>query len=186
MRYLSAVKCNPNRAVVRVLATTPGCGFDCASPAEMDQVLECGADPARIIYANPCKDLAALEHALSGEHRMPPLLLCPPRLRWCKNTKQQQPAHHHRDLTVTISSFFSHFSLQYFCYLPDTSLFCFAVCALNTTSVAPRVLICFVLILFCFGRGRAAGIVTMTFDSKDELHKIRRLLDAREKASWYT
>ncbi|CAN0192649.1 unnamed protein product [Ectocarpus sp. 12 AP-2014] len=86
-----AVKCNPNSEVVRVLAATPGCGFDCASPAEMDQVLECGVDPSRIIYANPCKDLAALEHALS------------------------------------------------------------------------------------------AGVATMTFDSKDELYKIRRLLDSRAK-----
>ncbi|CAM9285136.1 unnamed protein product [Ectocarpus fasciculatus] len=88
-----AVKCNPNSEVVRVLAATPGCGFDCASPAEMDQVLECGVDPSRIIYANPCKDLAALEHALS------------------------------------------------------------------------------------------AGVATMTFDSKDELYKIRRLLDSRTKVS---
>ncbi|CAN0167719.1 unnamed protein product [Ectocarpus sp. 8 AP-2014] len=59
----------------------------------MDQVLECGVDPSRIIYANPCKDLAALEHALS------------------------------------------------------------------------------------------AGVATMTFDSKDELYKIRRLLDTRAKVS---
>lgn len=62
-----AVKCNPNLAVVRVLAMNSGCGFDCASPAEMDQVLGCGVDPSRVIYANPCKDVAALEHALSGE-----------------------------------------------------------------------------------------------------------------------
>eukprot|EP00903_Cladosiphon_okamuranus_P015933 g14717.t2 len=87
-----AVKCNPNCEVVGVLAKTPGCGFDCASPAEIDQVLECGVDPSRIIYANPCKDVTALEHALD------------------------------------------------------------------------------------------AGISTMTFDSIDELHKIRRLLDARAKA----
>ncbi|CAM9683865.1 unnamed protein product, partial [Laminaria digitata] len=88
----AAVKCNPDRAVVRALAMNPGCGFDVASSAEMNQVLHCGVDPSRIIYANPCKDLAALDHALS------------------------------------------------------------------------------------------AGIVTMTFDSKDELHKIRRQLDARTKA----
>ncbi|CAM9378845.1 unnamed protein product [Pylaiella littoralis] len=61
-----AVKCNPNYEVVRVLAMTPGCGFDCASPAEIDQVLACGVDPSRIIYANPCKDVAALEHALDA------------------------------------------------------------------------------------------------------------------------
>lgn len=64
---VKAVKCNPNREVVRVLATTSGCGFDCASPAEIGQVLQCGVDPSRIIYANPCKDVAALEYALDGE-----------------------------------------------------------------------------------------------------------------------
>lgn len=63
------MKCNPDRAVVRALAMTSGCGFDCASPAEIDQVLECGVDPSRIIYANPCKDLVSIEHALSGEVR---------------------------------------------------------------------------------------------------------------------
>ncbi len=52
-----------------MLAKIPGCGFDCASPAEMDQVLECGVRPSRIIYANPCKDVAALEHALDGERQ---------------------------------------------------------------------------------------------------------------------
>lgn len=67
--FIVAVKCNPNYEVVRVLAMTPGCGFDCASPAEIDQVLACGVDPSRIIYANPCKDVAALEHALDGERR---------------------------------------------------------------------------------------------------------------------
>ena len=64
----AAVKCNPNRAIVRALAMNPGCGFDVASSAEMDQVLDCGVDPSRLIYANPCKDVAALDHALSGEH----------------------------------------------------------------------------------------------------------------------
>ena len=63
------MKCNPNRAVVRALAMSPGCGFDVASSAEMDEVLGCGVDPSRLIYANPCKDLADLDHALSGEQR---------------------------------------------------------------------------------------------------------------------
>lgn len=71
----AAVKCNPNCEVVRVLAKAPGCGFDCASPAEMDLVLNCGVDPSRIIYANPCKDMAALEHALDGERN--PAVLAP-------------------------------------------------------------------------------------------------------------
>jgi ornithine decarboxylase len=32
-----------------------GTGFDCASIAEIRQVLDLGVDPSRIIYANPCK-----------------------------------------------------------------------------------------------------------------------------------
>jgi len=50
-----AVKCNPDPLIIRALAEL-GCGFDCASPREVDAVLE--ADPnghERIIYANPCK-----------------------------------------------------------------------------------------------------------------------------------
>lgn len=32
-----------------------GTGFDCASKAEIEQVLNLGVDPSRIIYAQPCK-----------------------------------------------------------------------------------------------------------------------------------
>lgn len=32
-----------------------GTGFDCASKAEIEQVLRMGVDPSRIIYAQPCK-----------------------------------------------------------------------------------------------------------------------------------
>ena len=32
-----------------------GAGFDCASKAEIEQVLNLGVDPSRIIYAQPCK-----------------------------------------------------------------------------------------------------------------------------------
>ncbi|CAM9167992.1 unnamed protein product, partial [Choristocarpus tenellus] len=60
-----AVKCNSNQAVVRALSSFPGCGFDCASPAEINQVLSCGVDPSRVIYANPCKAVDALNFALS-------------------------------------------------------------------------------------------------------------------------
>lgn len=49
------------------MAAVPGCGFDCASTAEMKQVLDLGVDPSRIIYANPCRSPPALEYALSGE-----------------------------------------------------------------------------------------------------------------------
>ena len=43
-----AVKCNPDPHLLRVLGQL-GCGFDCASPREVDLV------SGNIIYANPCK-----------------------------------------------------------------------------------------------------------------------------------
>mmetsp|Transcript_33607 Transcript_33607/g.53897 ORF Transcript_33607/g.53897 Transcript_33607/m.53897 type:complete len:992 (+) Transcript_33607:533-3508(+) len=49
-----AVKCNMD---VRMLATLAalGCNFDCASPTEVEAVMNLGVSPDRIIYANPCK-----------------------------------------------------------------------------------------------------------------------------------
>ncbi|KAI0398168.1 ornithine decarboxylase [Xylariaceae sp. FL0594] len=49
-----AVKCNPDPKVIQLLAGL-GAGFDCASKAEIEQVLGTGVDPSRIIYAQPCK-----------------------------------------------------------------------------------------------------------------------------------
>lgn len=49
-----AVKCNPDPMVLQLLAGL-GTGFDCASKAEIEQVLSIGVDPSRIIYAQPCK-----------------------------------------------------------------------------------------------------------------------------------
>ncbi|KAI1468584.1 pyridoxal-dependent decarboxylase [Daldinia caldariorum] len=49
-----AVKCNPDPKVIQLLAGL-GTGFDCASKSEIEQVLNMGIDPARIIYAQPCK-----------------------------------------------------------------------------------------------------------------------------------
>ncbi|KAI0471814.1 pyridoxal-dependent decarboxylase [Xylariaceae sp. FL0804] len=49
-----AVKCNPDPKVVQLLAGL-GTGFDCASKAEIEQVLHLGVDTSRIIYAQPCK-----------------------------------------------------------------------------------------------------------------------------------
>jgi ornithine decarboxylase len=49
-----AVKCNPDPKVLQLLAGL-GTGFDCASKAEIEQVLGMGVDPSRIIYAQPCK-----------------------------------------------------------------------------------------------------------------------------------
>ncbi|KIX00407.1 uncharacterized protein Z518_10546 [Rhinocladiella mackenziei CBS 650.93] len=57
-----AVKCNPDREVLRLLAKL-GTGFDCASRAEIDLVLGLGVPPSRIIYAQPCKTKSYLRHA---------------------------------------------------------------------------------------------------------------------------
>ncbi|EXJ81360.1 ornithine decarboxylase [Capronia epimyces CBS 606.96] len=57
-----AVKCNPDREVLRLLAKM-GTGFDCASRAEIDLVLGLGVPPSRIIYAQPCKTKSYLRYA---------------------------------------------------------------------------------------------------------------------------
>ena len=58
----TAVKCNPDPQVLRLLAAL-GAGFDCASKAEIEQVLEMGIDPSRIIFAQPCKISSHLKYA---------------------------------------------------------------------------------------------------------------------------
>ncbi|KAI4093216.1 MAG: hypothetical protein LQ348_002446 [Seirophora lacunosa] len=60
-----AVKCNPDTEVLRLLAAL-GTGFDCASKAEIEQVLTLGVDPSRIIYAQPCKTKSYVRYA--AEH----------------------------------------------------------------------------------------------------------------------
>nr|POE51511.1 ornithine decarboxylase [Quercus suber] len=57
-----AVKCNPDPAVLKLLAAL-GSGFDCASKTEIEQVLKLGVDPSRIIYAQPCKTTSYLKYA---------------------------------------------------------------------------------------------------------------------------
>lgn len=49
-----AVKCNNDRALLEALASL-GAGFDCASEAEVEQVMSLGVTADRIIFANPCK-----------------------------------------------------------------------------------------------------------------------------------
>jgi ornithine decarboxylase len=62
-RNFTAVKCNPDPYVIRLLAAL-GTGFDCASNNEIAQVLELGSvDPSRIIYANPCKAASFIRSA---------------------------------------------------------------------------------------------------------------------------
>lgn len=57
-----AVKCNPDPQVLRLLSAL-GAGFDCASKAEIEQVLDMGTDPSRIIFAQPCKISSHLKYA---------------------------------------------------------------------------------------------------------------------------
>lgn len=57
-----AVKCNPSIDIVKTLAEL-GSNFDCASPAEIDLVLDLGVSPDRILYANPCKRIEDIMHA---------------------------------------------------------------------------------------------------------------------------
>mmetsp|Transcript_8218 Transcript_8218/g.11094 ORF Transcript_8218/g.11094 Transcript_8218/m.11094 type:complete len:529 (+) Transcript_8218:595-2181(+) len=49
-----AVKCCGDSGLLATLASM-GANFDCASPAEMQSVLDLGVTPDRIVYANPCK-----------------------------------------------------------------------------------------------------------------------------------
>lgn len=57
-----AVKCNPDNQVLKLLANL-GTGFDCASKAEIQQVLDLGVKANRIIYANPCKAASYIRYA---------------------------------------------------------------------------------------------------------------------------
>lgn len=52
--YLSAVKCNDNKTLLTLLSRA-GTGFDCASKKEMQQILQLGVNPERIIFAAPRK-----------------------------------------------------------------------------------------------------------------------------------
>lgn len=62
IRPFYAVKCNPDKHIVERLASL-GAGFDCASPGEIDLVLECGVHPSNIIYANPVKRISDIQYA---------------------------------------------------------------------------------------------------------------------------
>lgn len=60
-----AMKCNPNVAIMKLLASL-GANFDCASRAEIQQVLGMNVSADRIIYANPCKMVSHIEYAKSS------------------------------------------------------------------------------------------------------------------------
>lgn len=57
-----AIKCCPDDEIVRLLASL-GVGFDCASMAELEQVLGAGVSPDRIVYANCCKPKSHVKYA---------------------------------------------------------------------------------------------------------------------------
>jgi diaminopimelate decarboxylase len=58
------VKCNPDPVLVKSLVIANNCGFDCASIGEITLVLTSGANPKRIIFANPNKPIDAIKFAL--------------------------------------------------------------------------------------------------------------------------
>jgi len=59
-----AMKCNPNNAIIKTLASL-GVNFDCASKAEIQQILGLGIAANRIIYANPTKMKSHISYAKS-------------------------------------------------------------------------------------------------------------------------
>lgn len=57
-----AVKCNDDEHVVKCLADA-GAGFDCASKKELEQILNLGVAPERIIYSHTAKQITHLKFA---------------------------------------------------------------------------------------------------------------------------
>lgn len=64
-----AIKCNPDPVILQTMVQL-GVGFDCASRTEIAAVLEYGVDPARLIYANPCKQASHICYAAEKGVRM--------------------------------------------------------------------------------------------------------------------
>ncbi|KAF5304673.1 hypothetical protein FQA39_LY09450 [Lamprigera yunnana] len=57
-----AVKCNNSDTVLRLLASL-GCGFDCATKYEIQQVLSLGVDPSKVVYAHTTKMPTFIKYA---------------------------------------------------------------------------------------------------------------------------
>jgi len=57
-----AIKCNNDTAIMKTLVSL-GVNFDCASKNEIQQVLDMGFEPSRIIYANPTKMKSHISYA---------------------------------------------------------------------------------------------------------------------------
>lgn len=68
IRPYFAIKSNPDPLFLSLLANL-GIGFDCASRNEIQQVLEYGVDPSRIIFANPCKPSSHISFAAAHNVR---------------------------------------------------------------------------------------------------------------------
>jgi ornithine decarboxylase len=64
-----AVKSNPDLNILRSLYIL-GVNFDCASKGEIQQVLEIGAEPSQIIYANPAKGFDHIIYAREKDVRL--------------------------------------------------------------------------------------------------------------------
>jgi ornithine decarboxylase len=59
-----ACKANNDKMLLRLFAYLGSC-FDCASKGEIEELLEFGVQPERIIFANPIKDITSLRFAAS-------------------------------------------------------------------------------------------------------------------------
>lgn len=57
-----AIKTNNDKVIASVLGAL-GTGFDCASQGEIEQILDLGVDPSKIIFAHPRKPLSAILYA---------------------------------------------------------------------------------------------------------------------------
>jgi len=64
-----AVKSNPDVNILRSLNIL-GVHFDCASKGEIQQILEIGAEPSQIIYANPAKGFDHIIYAREKDVRL--------------------------------------------------------------------------------------------------------------------
>jgi len=64
-----AVKSNPDINILRSLYIL-GVNFDCASKGEIQQILEIGAEPTQIIYANPAKGFDHILYAREKDVRL--------------------------------------------------------------------------------------------------------------------
>ncbi|XP_045404307.1 antizyme inhibitor 2 isoform X2 [Lemur catta] len=62
VRPFYTVKCNSSPGVLKVLAEL-GLGFSCANKAEMELVQRIGVPASKVIYTNPCKQIAQIKYA---------------------------------------------------------------------------------------------------------------------------